>query len=43
MEIKWGDGAVILKLLDMIVKQEGFGVILSKGVKEMAVLLGSWV
>ncbi|MDD2276435.1 MAG: aldehyde ferredoxin oxidoreductase family protein [Smithellaceae bacterium] len=41
MEIKWGDGAVILKLLDMIVKQEGFGVILSKGVKEMAVLLGA--
>ncbi|HEX7474875.1 MAG TPA: aldehyde ferredoxin oxidoreductase family protein, partial [Dehalococcoidales bacterium] len=40
MEIKWGDGAVILKLLDMIIKQEGFGVILSKGVKEMAVLLG---
>jgi len=40
MEIKWGDGEVILKLLDMIIKQEGFGVILSKGVKEMAVLLG---
>jgi aldehyde:ferredoxin oxidoreductase len=41
MEIKWGDSAVILKLLDMIIKQEGFGVILSKGVKEMAVLLGA--
>jgi aldehyde:ferredoxin oxidoreductase len=40
MEIKWGDGAVILKLLEMIINQEGFGVILSKGVKEMAVLLG---
>ena len=41
MEIKWGDGAVILKLLEMIIKQEGIGVILSKGVKEMAVLLGA--
>ena len=40
MEITWGDGAVILKLLEMIIRQEGFGVILSKGVKEMAVLLG---
>ena len=40
MEIKWGDGAVILQLLEMIIKQEGFGVILSKGVKEMAAILG---
>jgi len=41
MEIRWGDGAVILKLLDMIVKQEGIGVVLSKGVKEMAVAFGA--
>ncbi|MHB8090256.1 MAG: aldehyde ferredoxin oxidoreductase family protein [Syntrophales bacterium] len=41
VEIKWGNGAVILKLLEMIINQEGFGVILSKGVKEMAVLLGA--
>ncbi len=41
MEIKWGDSEVILKLLDMIIKQEGIGVILSKGVKEMAAALGA--
>ena len=36
MEIQWGDGAVILKLLDMMINQEGIGVVLSKGVKAMA-------
>ncbi len=41
MEIKWGDSAVILKLLDMIIRQEGIGVVLSKGVKEMAAALGA--
>ncbi len=41
MEIKWGDSAVILKLLEMIIRQEGIGVVLSKGVKEMAVEFGA--
>ncbi|MHB8770946.1 MAG: aldehyde ferredoxin oxidoreductase family protein [Syntrophales bacterium] len=41
MEITWGDAAVILKLLEMIVSQEGIGVVLSKGVKEMAAAFGA--
>jgi aldehyde:ferredoxin oxidoreductase len=41
MEIKWGDESVILKLLEMIVKQEGIGVVLSKGVKEIAAEFGA--
>lgn len=41
MEIRWGDAGVILKLLDMIIQQEGIGVILSKGVKEMAKEFGA--
>ena len=36
MEIPWGDGAVILKLLGMMINQEGIGVLLSKGVRAMA-------
>ena len=36
MEIRWGDGAVILRLLEMMIGQEGIGVLLSKGVKAMA-------
>ena len=36
MEIRWGDGAVILRLLEMMIDQEGIGVLLSKGVKAMA-------
>lgn len=36
MEIKWGDGAVILKLLEMMINQEGIGALLSKGVRAMA-------
>ncbi len=40
MEIKWGDSSVILKLVDMIINQEGIGILLSKGVKKMAIELG---
>jgi len=36
MELKWGDGKAILRLLKMIVKQKGFGKILSKGTLAMA-------
>jgi aldehyde:ferredoxin oxidoreductase len=40
MELKWGDGRAILKLLEMIVKQEGFGRILGQGTLAMARELG---
>jgi aldehyde:ferredoxin oxidoreductase len=40
MEIQWGDSSTILKLLDMIINQEGIGRLLSKGVKQMATELG---
>lgn len=40
MEIQWGDGAVILRLLEMMINQEGIGLLLSKGVKAMANELG---
>jgi len=36
MELKWGDGQAIVKLLKMIVNQEGFGKILAKGTLAMA-------
>ncbi len=35
-ELKWGDGEAILKLVEMIVAQEGIGKILSRGVLAMA-------
>lgn len=41
MEISWGDKTVILKLLEMIINQEGIGKLLSKGVKKMAEELGA--
>ncbi len=40
MEIRWGDKDVILKLIDMIIYQEGIGKLLAKGVKQMAEELG---
>jgi aldehyde:ferredoxin oxidoreductase len=39
-ELKWGDGAVILKLVEMIVSQEGIGELISKGTLAMARELG---
>ncbi len=41
MEINYGDSAVILKLIEMILQQEGIGILLSKGVKQMAIELGA--
>jgi len=41
MEISWGDADTILKLVNMIINQEGIGKILSKGVKLMAEELGA--
>ena len=40
MEIQWGDSKVIVKLVELIIKQEGIGLLLSKGVKKMAEELG---
>jgi aldehyde:ferredoxin oxidoreductase len=41
MEIAWGDAETILKLVNMIINQEGIGKLLSKGVKQMAAELGA--
>lgn len=35
-ELAWGDGKAVLKLVEMIVNQEGIGVLLSKGTLAMA-------
>jgi aldehyde:ferredoxin oxidoreductase len=35
-DLKWGDGKAILNLIEMIVKQEGFGKLLSQGTLRMA-------
>jgi aldehyde:ferredoxin oxidoreductase len=40
MEIRWGDAETILKLVNLIIRQEGIGTLLSKGVKQMAAELG---
>ncbi len=41
MKIAWGEGQVLLTLLDLMIRQEGIGKILSKGVKKMAEELGA--
>ena len=40
MEIKWGDGNAVVKLVEMIVNQEGIGKLLSQGTLRMARELG---
>ncbi|MCJ7541872.1 MAG: aldehyde ferredoxin oxidoreductase family protein [Desulfobacterales bacterium] len=40
MEINWGDKDLIVKLVNMVINQEGIGKLLSKGVKQMAAELG---
>ncbi len=40
MEIRWGDADTILKLVNMMIDQEGIGKLLAKGVKQMAEELG---
>jgi len=40
MELIWGDGEAIVKLVEMIVSQDGIGVLLSKGTLQMARELG---
>jgi aldehyde:ferredoxin oxidoreductase len=36
MEIKWGDGNAVVKLVEMIINQEGIGKLLSQGTLRMA-------
>ncbi len=40
MEIKWGDGNTVVKLVEMIINQEGIGKLLSQGTLRMAQELG---
>ncbi len=40
LDLKWGDGEIILKLLEMVVKQEGIGKLIAKGTLAMARELG---
>ncbi len=40
LEIKWGDGETIVKLVQMIAKREGIGDLLAEGVKRIAEKLG---
>ncbi|MBD3215952.1 MAG: aldehyde ferredoxin oxidoreductase [Candidatus Lokiarchaeota archaeon] len=40
IEIEWGNGDVILKLIKLIVEKKGIGELLSKGTREMARKLG---
>jgi aldehyde:ferredoxin oxidoreductase len=40
MEIKWGDSKAIVKLVDMTIKQEGIGKLLSQGTLKMAKAFG---
>ena len=40
LELKWGDHEAVLKLLDMMVKREGFGKLLADGPKRAAERIG---
>lgn len=40
LDLKWGDGKVTLKLIEMIANREGFGDLLAEGVLEAAKRLG---
>jgi aldehyde:ferredoxin oxidoreductase len=41
MEIRWGDGQTIVKLVEMIINRKGIGELLGAGVKKMAEELGA--
>jgi len=41
MEIKWGDGVAIVKLVEMIVDRKGIGELLGDGTRKMAEALGA--
>ncbi|MBN1381691.1 MAG: aldehyde ferredoxin oxidoreductase family protein [Deltaproteobacteria bacterium] len=40
MEITWGDGPTIVKLVDMSIRQEGIGKLISQGTRKMAEAFG---
>lgn len=40
LDLKWGDGKTVVKLLEMIIKQKGIGKMLSEGTLQMARELG---
>ena len=40
LELRWGDGDVILKLIELIGKREGFGDILAEGVRKASQRIG---
>jgi len=41
MEIKWGDGQAIVKLVEMIIERQGIGELLGTGTRRMAEKLGA--
>jgi len=41
MELKWGDGKAVVKLVGMMIKKQGFGELLGQGVRRMAEELGA--
>jgi len=41
MKINWGDGKAIVRLVEMIIKKEGIGELLSEGTRRMAEELGA--
>ena len=41
MKIQWGDGKTIVKLVDMIIRRKGIGVLLGQGTRKMAQELGA--
>ena len=41
MELKWGDGKAVVKLVEMMIKKQGFGELLGQGVRRMAEELGA--
>ncbi len=40
IELRWGDPDTMLKMIELIVKKEGFGAILGEGVKQAAKIIG---
>ena len=40
LKLRWGDPDIVLRLIDMIAKKEGFGAILAEGVKRAAEKIG---
>ncbi len=43
LELRWGDGATVLKLIEMMGKREGFGKLLSEGCKRASEIIGKGI